>query len=404
MPLVPDDPRPIPQGRDRLFVVSALGLVQIFSWGSSFYLLAVISTPMQADTGWPMTLITGGISLALLVSGISAVVVGRLIEAHGGRRVMAGGMCLLATGLAAIGLTSSSAVYLGAWVVMGMGMAAGLYDAGFATLGRIFGAQARGPISALTLWGGFASTVCWPLSALLVDAIGWRGACLSYAAIHLCGTAPICLFALPRAAAPLPPPKEGAGLSTSALRDPRFWLFGTGMMISGGIASFWSTHLITILTAQGATLAAAVALGAVIGPAQVGARVLEMLGRGRHHPVWTTLAYATCGVLGFAGLWLGVPAMLAFIAYGAGNGLWSIARGSLPLVLFGPERYPRIVGMLALPLFTASALAPLTGGLLIDRFGTGWAIPTSLALACIAFVIAVVLATGHVRGRSDPVR
>lgn len=395
-----------PATRERLRTISALGLVQIFSWGSSFYLLAVISGPLRAETGWSVGIVTAGISIGLLVSGVASIPVGRLIDTHGGRKVMAGGMILLATALSVIAFSRSELVYLGAWVLMGLGMAAGLYDAGFATLGRIYGEKARGPISALTLWGGFASTVCWPLSAVLVDALGWRGACLSYAALHVFVTAPICLFVLPKAK-PRPAPDPGAPPGpppVSVLRDARFWLFGLAMMITGGIAAFWSTHLITILSAQGLSVAAAVALGTLIGPSQVGARVVEMLGRGRHHPVWTTFAYAVCGVIGFGGLWLGVPAALAFIAYGAGNGLWSIARGALPLAIFGADRYARVVGMLALPTFTASALAPLVGGALIDRFGAAGAVPTSLALAFVPLGISGWLVIGHVRARRGAVR
>lgn len=385
-------------------VVSALGLVQIFSWGSSFYLLAVISDPLRAETGWSTGLVTGGISMGLLVSGLSAVVVGRLIEAFGGRKVMASGMGLLAAGLVTIALAQHPAVYLGAWVLMGMGMAAGLYDAAFATLGRIFGVQARAPITALTLWGGFASTVCWPLSAFLVEWIGWRGTCLTYAGIHLLVTAPVCLFGLPRAN-PVPKPatgKNGPGRDPSVLADPRFWMIALAMTVTAGVAAFWSVHLITILTSEGATLAAAVALGAVIGPSQVGARVVEMLGRGRHHPVWTFVAYAVFAVAGFGMLWAGLPATLAFIAYGAGNGLWSIARGALPLSIFGPDTYARTVGMLALPVFAASAVFPLAGAAAIDRFGTGWAVPGSFVAVLVPFTVAMILLRGHLR--ATPVR
>ncbi|MDF1856743.1 MFS transporter [Pseudooceanicola sp.] len=391
---------------ERLRVVSALGVVQIFSWGTSYYLLAVISTPLRAETGWSVSLVTAGISLALLTSALAAVFVGRMIQASGGRRVMAGGMGLLALGLTMIATAHHPAVYLGAWLFMGLGMGAGLYEAGFATLGRIYGSEARGPISALTLWGGFASTVCWPLSAVLIDWVGWRGACLSYAAIHLFVTAPLCLFALPRGVKPIPgatPVADGTP-PVSVLQDPRFWLFGIAMMVTASIGAFWSTHLITILSAQGMSLAAAVALGAVIGPAQVAARVGEVLGRGRNHPIWTMLTYAICAVVGMGGLWLGIPAMLAFIAYGMGNGLWSITRGAMPLAMFGPDRYARIVGMLALPTFSASALAPLVGGALIDRFGAAGAVPVSALLALIPLAAALILVRGHVRQRPGVVR
>ncbi|MGH1424111.1 MAG: MFS transporter [Pseudooceanicola sp.] len=391
---------------ERLRVVTALGVVQIFTWGSSFYLLAVLAAPLRAETGWSSTLVTSGVSIGLLTSGVVAVVVGRLIEADGGRRVMAGGATLLALGLVLIGTAQHPAVYLGAWLIMGMGMAAGLYDAGFATLGRIYGSQARGAISALTLWGGFASTVCWPLTAALVEWVGWRGACLSYAAFHLCVSVPLCLFAVPRPVPRVPKGDDDAAVVEpgSVLADVQFWLFALAMVVTGGLAAFWSTHLITIMTAKGLGLAAAVALGTVIGPSQVAARVVEMMGRGRHHPVWTVLAYAICGVVGFGGLWMGVPATLAFIAYGAGNGLWSIARGALPLAVFGPERYARTIGMLALPTFASSALAPLIGAMLIDRYGAAQAVPISAILTLIPLIVAAILVRNHVRARPGAVR
>ncbi|WP_375688427.1 MFS transporter [Pseudooceanicola sp. LIPI14-2-Ac024] len=397
---MPADPASVPRWR----VISALGVVQILAWGSSYYLIAVISAPIQAETGWSAGLVTGGISIGLLCSGLSAVVVGRLIEAFGGRKIMATGMALLASGLVLMSLAQAPVLYLAAWAVMGMGMAASLYDAAFATLGRIYGADARSAITALTLWGGFASTICWPLSAFLVEQIGWRGTCLTYAGLHLFVTAPICLFGLPRGK-PRPKPEAGdAPRDASVLRDYRFWLIALAMTMTAGIAAFWSVHLISIMTAEGLSLAAAVALGTVIGPAQVGARLFEMAGRGRHHPTWTGVTYSVCGVAGFAMLWLGWPATLAFIAYGAGNGLWSIARGSMPLAIFGVDRYARTVGMLAMPVFAASAVFPLAGAAAIDRFGTAWAVPGSLLLALIPFGAALILLRDHLRGRATPVR
>ena len=166
-------------------MVAALGIVQILAWGSSYYLLAVLAGPIARDTGWPYAWVIGGVSLGLLVAGLASVRVGRAIEEYGGRRVLAAGAVLLAAGLALMAAAPSVPVYLAAWLVLGLGMGAGLYDAAFSTLGRLYGAGARGAITALTLWGGFASTVCWPLSAWLVEGVGWRGACLAYAGLHL---------------------------------------------------------------------------------------------------------------------------------------------------------------------------------------------------------------------------
>src|SRR5437763_6820278 len=157
-------------------VVTTLGVTQILAWGSSYYLPAVLAKPVAADTRWPLPWVVGGLSLGLLVAGLVSPRVGRAVERTGGRPVLALSSALLAVGLAGIGLAPSLPAYLAAWAVVGLGMGAGLYDAAFATLGRLYGREARGAITKLTLLGGFASTVCWPLSAFLVGALGWRGA------------------------------------------------------------------------------------------------------------------------------------------------------------------------------------------------------------------------------------
>ena len=204
---------------ERRRVVAALGIVQILAWGSSYYLLAVLAGPIARDTGWPYAWVIGGVSLGLLVAGLAAVRVGRTIDSRGGRPVLAAAALLLAGGLALLAAAPGIPLYLAAWLVLGLGMGAGLYDAAFSTLGRLYGAQARGAITALTLWGGFASTVCWPLSAFLVESVGWRGACLAYAGLHLVLTLPLCLFALPREA---PRPASAPAADTGPPRRQRF--------------------------------------------------------------------------------------------------------------------------------------------------------------------------------------
>ena len=167
----------------RAVVISALGITQIFSWGSSYYLLAVLAKPIAADTGWSLSLIIGGLSLGLLAGGLVSPRVGRTIDAYGGRSVLAASSLLIGCGQLVLASAYHPATYVVAWLIMGMGMGAGLYDAAFATLGRAYGKDARSAITTLTLWGGFASTVCWPISAFLVDAAGWRFACLAYGAL-----------------------------------------------------------------------------------------------------------------------------------------------------------------------------------------------------------------------------
>ena len=146
-------------------VISALGVVQILAWGSSFYLPAVLAGPIAENTGWPLAWVVGGLSVGLLVAAFVSPRVGLAINRYGGRPVLALAALLLAAGLAALGFAPTLPVYLAGWLLIGLGMGCGLYDPAFATLGRLYGAEARPAITTLTLWGGFASTVCWPLSA-----------------------------------------------------------------------------------------------------------------------------------------------------------------------------------------------------------------------------------------------
>jgi len=376
------------RGRSRQRTIAALGIIQILAWGSSYYLLAVLAGPIARDTGWPYSWVIAGVSLGLLLAGAVSIRVGRTIEEYGGRRVLAASALLLAAGLVVMAVAPGVPIYLAAWLLLGAGMGAGLYDAAFSTLGRLFGAQARISITQLTLWGGFASTMCWPLSAWLVEAVGWRGACLAYAGLHLTVTLPLALFAIPREARqqPLPRPAYAAALSREAPanRTLMVWLLAAILTVAGVIAAIWSVHLITILQAGGVGLASAVALGALVGPAQVGARVLEMALGGRHHPIWTLVVAALLIAAGLALLWAGGGLLaVALIAYGAGNGIWSIARGTLPLSLFGPSGYAVLMGRLAMPSLFAQALAPWVGAVLLSRLGAHAAIGLLAVLAAV---------------------
>lgn len=372
-------------------MVAAIGIVQILAWGSSYYLLAILAAPISRDTGWPYAWVIGGVSVGLLVAGLVSVRVGRTIEAQGGRPVLAAAAMLLALGLGLLGSARSLPLYFLSWSVIGAGMGAGLYDAAFATLGRLYGLAARRAITTLTLWGGFASTVCWPLSAWLVGELGWRGACLAYAGTHLVVTLPLVLVGIPAA-----PPAQRAsaaeqapGVSLPTGRHLLVGLLAAILTAAAAIAAICSVHLITMLEAGGLSLAAAVALGALIGPAQVGARVVEFATGGRHHPIWTMTIAAVLIASGLALLSAGIrTTALALIAYGAGNGLWSIARGALPLTLFGAAGYAALMGRLALPSLLAQALAPTIGALMMARLGASATI-TSLAILALGNLAAV---------------
>jgi predicted MFS family arabinose efflux permease len=399
MTAVDQAPRP---GRRR--AVTVLGMTQILAWGSSFYLLAVLAEPIVLDTGWPRGAVVGGVSLGLLVSGLAATRVGRAIERLGGRPVLAASSALLAAGLALMAAAPSLPVYLGAWLVLGLGMGAGLYDAAFSTLGRMFGRSARSAITAVTLWGGFASTVCWPLSAFLVESVGWRWTCLVYGALHLGVALPLHLLALPREgvrAETAGSTEPVAGTERAAPPPARILALLAVILTAGGaIAAAISVHLIVMLQAAGLSLAAAVGLGALIGPAQVGARVVEMLVGRRHHPLWTMTAAALLILAGLALLALGfyLPA-IALISYGAGNGIWSIARGAVPLELFGGSGYAGLMGRLAMPIFIAQAAAPSLAALLLVQAGAAsvLVVLTLLALTNVVLILCLWIATRALR-------
>lgn len=384
----------------RCLVIAALGTTEILAWGTSYYLLAVLAQPIAADTGWSLSVVVGGLSLGLLAAGICSPTIGRLIEAHGGRPVLAGSSLLLGIGLALLGSAHHLAIYAVAWLILGAGMGAGLYDAAFATLGRAYGLEARGVIVSLTLWGGFASTVCWPLSAYLLDAFGWRGVCFVYAAVHLGFSLPLHVALMPRAAE-RPGARKMVDRSAHLAAPLRpFAMFAILITLGGAVASVMSVHLLAILQARGLDLVAAVALGALVGPAQVGARIVEMAFGNRYHPIWTLAAAKSLMGLGVVLLLAAIPLpAIAVVVYGAGNGIWSIARGTMPLALFGAAGYATLIGRFALFGLIAQALSPAIAAILLDRYGASAVLVliASFALANVAMTAVLWLYVARTR-------
>ncbi len=379
-------------GPGRWPVISALGIVQILAWGCSYYLLTVLGPSIAAETGWGLPWIFGSLTAGMLVAGAVAPTAGRMIGRHGGRPVLVVSTGLLAAGLLLLAVAPNLPVFGLAWLVIGAGMGSGLYDAAFATLGRLYGADARPAITALTLWGGFSSTLCWPLSAFLLAHLGWRGTCLTYAALELGLCLPLILGLVPRAA-PLLVATGGRSdaVSLAPAERPAFLLLAAVMTCTGIATSIVSVHLLTLLQDRGLSLAAAVSLGALIGPSQVGARLLDVANRSRHHPIWTLTIAVALMAAGLVLLWSGLPAPgLVLVIYGAGNGLYSIGRGTLPLALFGPERYAALLGRLAKPSLVAQALAPSAAAALIAHAGAD---ATLLALAILGLIDVALVAT-----------
>jgi predicted MFS family arabinose efflux permease len=371
----------------KLAPVLALGSAQTLAWGSSYYLPAVLATPIARDLGVAPATVFAAFSVALLVSAALGPHAGRAIDRWGGRFVLAGTNLVFAAGLAALSFAHGPASLFLAWAVLGIGMGSGLYEAAFAALVRLYGTGSRGAITGITLIAGFASTVGWPLSALLESHFGWRGACLGWAALHLLVGIPLNL-ALPRAG-PAPaasPPVSDSAPATRQATQRAAVLLAVAFAATWFISTAMAAHLPRLLQASGVTLAVAVGIGALIGPAQVAGRLLEFGWLRRVHPMLSARLAALLHPLGALALGLvGAPAAAVFaVLHGAGNGILTIAKGTLPLVLFGPAGYGHRQGWLMVPARIAQALAPWLFGLLLDRWGAQ-ALWVSASIGLLAF-------------------
>lgn len=390
--------RVIPRGPRA--VVTALGFTQILAWGSSFYLPAALAASIARERGWSLALVVGGLTVGLVVAGLVSPRMGRAVQRHGGRVVLALSSVLLAAGLAVLAAARDPLTFYAAWVVLGVGMGIGLYDAAFATLGRLYGLEARRAITALTLFGGFASTVCWPLTTALDDAFGWRATCLLYAALHLGLALPLHLLVVPASGRAGPQPLGRAAGHDDAVVAGRgaarvLLMLGTVLTLAAVVVAVMSVHILEVLRLRGFDAREAVALGMLIGPAQVGARVVEMVLARRHHPIWTLEASVALMALGLAALALEFPLIgVAIVVYAAGVGIESIARGTLPLALFGAGGYATLMGRLAMPILLAQALAPPLAAVYLDGSDGGpllaWLAAAALANVALALALYVL--------------
>lgn len=365
-------------------LIVALGITQIVSWGSIYYLAALLMEPLRAALGVAQPVVVGAFSLSMLVSGLAAPWVGRHIDRHGGRGVMTAGSVMAVVLLALLSRVESVAALYAIYLGLGLAMAGTLYPPAFAVVTQAFGAGYRRAITALTLFGGFASTVFWPLTTALIQALGWRNAVLALATINLLLCVPLHLW-LPRRAdvagradttAPTAPAPADA-TAREALRSPGFVLLALAFAGHALVISSIGVHLLALLTGRGMSATAAAAAAALIGPMQVLGRIGEMSISGRFSAVqvgrvitWflplSMLVLWSEGVLGAEWLLLGLFALL----YGVGNGAMTIVRGAVPAELFGRTHYGAISGALNGPAMIAGAAAPFVASLLLDALGS----------------------------------
>jgi len=378
----------------------ALGVAQIVSWGTLFYTIAVLGAAMRADTGVGELWLFGSFTAGLFVSGIVSPYLGREIDARGGRRVLAAGSFAGALACATLAAAQGPATVLAGWLLAGVAMAGCLYDPAFATLHRMAGAAYRRAVTALTLFGGFASTVFWPLSQYLLDTVGWRATFAAYAGLNLLLCLPIHLASVPKARSTAAPAAVAAPAHATARGGAVFVWLASALALAAFIASAVAAHLIELLTATGLTARDAVLIGSLIGPMQVAGRIMEFAFNRRVRAIavgffaFALMAAALVVLTQVRGVW--IVALAFAIAYGWANGIMTIVRGTVPAELFGHRDYGALLGRLALPQFVLRAVAPfaLTLLFLVDpaRAYSAYALLAMALAALVAYRAAGVAA------------
>lgn len=372
----------------RLGLTLTLGGTQTLAWASSYYLPAILAVPMARELEITPSWVFAAFSAALLLTATLGPSVGRLIDQQGGRGVLMASNAILALGLVIMALSQGVFSLVFAWLIIGVGMAMGLYDATFATLGRLLGRSARASITGVTLLAGFASTIGWPLTAVLENEFGWRVACGAWAILHIVIGMPL--------NARLPKAGDSVNLSNDEKSAPSpnrprlamvllAYVFAAGWFVSTAMAA----HLPRLLQETGVSLSVAVAAAALVGPAQVAARLGEFALLRHLHPLVAARVATTLHPLGAALLaTVGMPATGFALLHGAGNGMMTIASGTLPLALFGPKGFGQRQGLIIAPARAAQAFAPLLFGLLIEHNGAGalWLTTALMLAACLALL------------------
>lgn len=386
-------------------IVWGVAVAQLVSWGTQFYAFALYVVPMEQSLGWSRTELNAALSIGLLVAGLVAVPVGSRIDSVGGRTLMTGGSLLGALLLALWPLVGSLWLFYALWAVLGLSMAATLYDPAFAVMTRTFPQDYRRAITAVTLVGGLASTAFIPLTHLLIERLGWHQSLYVLAALNLVCAA-IHFWLIPRATPPAPSvavADQGEGLR-AALRRPSFWALALSFTLNALTFTAMIFHLVPLLSDRGMKMELIVAGFTLIGPMQVAGRIL-LVTFGRRLSMGAVgsmviLAYPVVIVI----LMLPPSAVTLFsfaTIYGLANGTVTIIRGVIVADYYGQRAYGAINGAMTMPTSIARAAAPFLAALIWQAAGSYtpvlWALFVVALVSALCFWLAVALERRRLR-------
>jgi len=384
-------------------VVAALCVTEVVSWGILYYGFPVLLRPMEADLGWSRVEITGAFSMGMGVAALAALPVGRWIDRHGARALMTAGSCLGTALLLVWSRVESLPALYAVWCLMGLALAATLYEPAFAAVVGWFATRGRDKaLLTVTLAGALASTIFMPLEAWLVGRLGWRGALVALAVTLAVITIPLHALVLrpaPRSAPPTPGDERrearvpGLTLGASA-RMAVFWVLAAAFFVGGFTTNTVTVHLIPYLSDRGYSPTVAAVMIGWMGAMQLPARLLfaPIAGRFGHRAVTGVIFFAQAAALAQLALVTQLPTLVPMVMMlGAANGMATLARATTIAEIFGPRHYGSISGAIALGANGARALAPVGAALLMVALGgyerVFWLLATSLVVAGLGVIV-----------------
>ena len=380
-------------------VTLGLGFTQIVGWGTTYLMPSVLGRHFQDDLGISAELVFAGITVMFAVNAVCSPRIGKVVDRIGARSLMATGSVIYALALIGVSMSQGALSYLACWAVMGVASTLALSTPASIAIVQVAGPRSRQAIAMLTIIGGLASTLFWPLTGVLEPALGWRFTLLLYAAVHLGACLPIHLLILPRRP-PVHPPAVSTSAASGAVAPDDLGRVYLLLSISLAFGAFVFTgvqlQMIEMLRGLGHSPAQALLLASMIGPAQVSVRAFELV-FGHRYSIMRSAVFGSMmlpvglGVALLAGdIFSG--ALFVVVTYGMSNGLKAVQRATLPLALFGRAQFGAYMGRLALPQGIVSAVSPPIMAALLAKFGTPTALWLTFCIAVVSLVAMILLA------------